>query len=1010
MVKLAPLAAWMLCLLITPAQAGGVPDNLVGEACTRSAPDDVDPEPGLPTEDVLNCGDKVAGRLRVVRAGKAAAAGVTEHKAALLQALRNSRIQSEVMGPLNCEAPRWIESKKGSAADTSLLALPCKQKNGGWPHLVLGRLKGGLFYVAEGAPAQVAALRALLDAPPPDASQEAQTALLKDVFGRSVPLATANDLSRFRERVNEARVANQKGLNDEAESLLRDALDMQTRMLGAHDFSLGDTLLDLAVLVSNQGRTDEAEQLFNRASALLDKSPRREDRARLALYRGFDAANRGQFGEALKYAQAAVGTWRLLTQSGATTLEGLTDGDPMTRNLERGELAFALNLVAQMAVRDEQLVLAQAAAAEALQILNTTDGLPPAWRADTLVALGEISIAQGRLSAAETYINNAIDIRRRLFGEGPPVIRALAILGRAYQQEGMHTSAIVTFREVLKLSAQLGAGGREILTEDDLIPFAESALTYAAGLDKPEQRSGVYSEVFAAFGLLRASVVERTISQTASRLAQEQPALAALLQQLHTQIRSLDGARVELALESAAPDEARSGIAERKLALAIDTAGKEIARLQATLKRDYPDYQQLTGAPAPTLIQTQNALREGEALVAYLIGRKQGFALLVRRDGLHLARVGESRESLAAAVSRLRRALVLEGKMMSRFDAELAHQLHGSLLGGLTQGLRGIDQLVVAQSGALASLPFAVLLTEAPRGEDYSQYAWLGRNLALTSVPGMLAFQSLRTAPGRGVAEGFLGVGNPLLRGPGKGEESADAGELCRDNGPASAARLRAMSPLPDTATELKRIETLLGSRQRTRLLLGNQATETALRAEPLDRYRVLYFASHAVLPGELKCATEPALVLTPRDGATRRSDDGLLEASEIAQLKLNADLVVLSACNTAGAKGKFGGDALSGLAEAFFHAGTRALVASHWQVPSRATSELMSQMFEFIGPDFSTDPAQALRQAQHKLMMNPATAHPFFWGAFVVVGDSAQKTPAAPLAAAKLHSLRVAP
>jgi CHAT domain-containing protein len=100
----------------------------------------------------------------------------------------------------------------------------------------------------------------------------------------------------------------------------------------------------------------------------------------------------------------------------------------------------------------------------------------------------------------------------------------------------------------------------------------------------------------------------------------------------------------------------------------------------------------------------------------------------------------------------------------------------------------------------------------------------------------------------------------------------------------------------------------------------------------------------------------------------------------------------VLSACNTAGG-GKFGGDALSGLAEAFFHAGARSMVVSHWQVPSAATARLMSSMFQFLGPQLSTGAAPALRDAQIKAIANSATAHPFFWAAFVVQGDGLAAT-----------------
>jgi CHAT domain-containing protein len=126
---------------------------------------------------------------------------------------------------------------------------------------------------------------------------------------------------------------------------------------------------------------------------------------------------------------------------------------------------------------------------------------------------------------------------------------------------------------------------------------------------------------------------------------------------------------------------------------------------------------------------------------------------------------------------------------------------------------------------------------------------------------------------------------------------------------------------------------------------------------------------------------------MTPKE----RSLDGLLQASEISTLKLNADLVVLSACNTAGGSSRLGGEALSGLAEAFFYAGAKGMVVSHWQVPSEQTALLMTGMFFRIGSSFAEGPATALSKAQQELSMNPKTAHPYFWAAFTVVGDGGQ-------------------
>jgi CHAT domain-containing protein len=134
-------------------------------------------------------------------------------------------------------------------------------------------------------------------------------------------------------------------------------------------------------------------------------------------------------------------------------------------------------------------------------------------------------------------------------------------------------------------------------------------------------------------------------------------------------------------------------------------------------------------------------------------------------------------------------------------------------------------------------------------------------------------------------------------------------------------------------------------------------------------------------------CNDEPGLALSPGSGQST-GDDGLLEASEVAALHLNADLVVLSACNTAAGGDPGGGEALQGLADAFFHAGARRLLVSHWEVSSTATVQLMTGVFDHAGAGFSNGLAESLRDAQLSLAGSPATAHPFYWAAFTVMGD----------------------
>ncbi len=261
-------------------------------------------------------------------------------------------------------------------------------------------------------------------------------------------------------------------------------------------------------------------------------------------------------------------------------------------------------------------------------------------------------------------------------------------------------------------------------------------------------------------------------------------------------------------------------------------------------------------------------------------------------------------------------------------------------------------------------------------------------------MPSPRALVALRSEPPSHAARPFFGVGNPALSGgAASGQALAALTTACTENGIANPALLRALPPLPETAGEVERVGHVLGA-QPGSILLGAAATESAVRGQPLSQYAVLYFATHGVLPGELHCQSEPGLVLSPPPGpASSASADGLLTASEIAGLRLDADLVVLSACNTAAGGGtRFGGGALEGLADSFFNAGARSVLASHWEVPSASTEKLMTGVFARYGKG-GGDFAEALRQAQLALIADPATAHPYNWAAFTLIGDGGAHT-----------------
>ena len=373
------------------------------------------------------------------------------------------------------------------------------------------------------------------------------------------------------------------------------------------------------------------------------------------------------------------------------------------------------------------------------------------------------------------------------------------------------------------------------------------------------------------------------------------------------------------------------------------------------------------------------------------------------------------------------------------FDLAKAHELYGSLFDQIDD-LVSDKQLLIVPSGALTRLPFQVLVTNEPevatpdRAVDYAKAQWLIRRHSITVLPSVASLKALRldAKPSQATIP-FIGFGNPLLLGPKENDERAFAKQTCQKTlsppkpvniasrgvpeagtsflrgGLGDVAILRRQSPLPETADELCTIAREVGAPDGD-VHLGAGASETVvktLNAEgTLNKARVVQFATHGLVAGETErvanALVEPALLLTPPTTPTEE-DDGLLTASEVAQLKLDADWVVLSACNTAAGGGGKGAEALSGLARAFFYAGARALLVSHWYVDSRAAVLLTTGAFGELKRDPTIGRAEALRRSMLAAMTDvdrpkswtPA-AHPAVWAPFVVVGEGGASHPGA--------------
>jgi CHAT domain-containing protein len=217
----------------------------------------------------------------------------------------------------------------------------------------------------------------------------------------------------------------------------------------------------------------------------------------------------------------------------------------------------------------------------------------------------------------------------------------------------------------------------------------------------------------------------------------------------------------------------------------------------------------------------------------------------------------------------------------------------------------------------------------------------------------------------------------------------------------ADIEEVRKMTPLPETADELCQVGKQFGAGEQE-ILLGGRATESAIKdlsaKGKLSDFRIIHFATHGLLAGQVEGAAEPGLILTPPLGTTEASaldyDDGFLTASEIATLKLDADWVVLSACNTAGGQLAWWSDAVSGVARGFLFAGARSLLVSHWEVNSLATVKLITRTFAALKAKPSTRRADALRLSMQHLVTKGtlAEAHPSYWAPFVLVGEGGNR------------------
>ncbi|MFN3834884.1 MAG: CHAT domain-containing protein [Glycocaulis sp.] len=384
------------------------------------------------------------------------------------------------------------------------------------------------------------------------------------------------------------------------------------------------------------------------------------------------------------------------------------------------------------------------------------------------------------------------------------------------------------------------------------------------------------------------------------------------------------------------------------------------------------------------------ALNPGEAIIAFAFTEGGGVVMRMDERGLVMDRLAISESDALAAITRLRPALEAgaAGAVDTPFPADDAHALYaGIFTPAILDGLAPDTALFILADGPYRSLPFPVLLTAPQDGALTGAAAlrsapWLIRDHAVTTLPALSGLVE-RQGTGRARQPFLIGFGAPAFTGEPEAEGFTLA-SLVRSGGGDAARALSSLAPLPGAEAELTELAAVFGA-ARADIRLGMAATETAVKTADLTRASVLVFATHGLLPGELETVFEPALAFTPPP-APSAFDDGLLTASEIAGLQLDADWVILSACNTFAADGT--ARAPDRLAQAFLYAGARSLLVSHWTVRDDAAARLSAGTARRAAQGSAR--AEAFRDAVLELIGDESVAggaHPGVWGPFALIG-----------------------
>jgi CHAT domain-containing protein len=955
--------------------------------------------------------------------------------------------QNALAGRATCAEPK----SQPLAGLTDANRRACRTAAGKAAYLAYDAKRGSGAYAADGV-AQIAdvletGLRVVSGAARPPKMAEVQTSaasaeIAADFGGATGGLARAQaaaaaDPARLRTR---GYVRNNEWRFDQAETDFQALVaDAETR--GAPPGEMAEALLNLALNVSDNGRYAEADKLFADADIQVRAAQDRLLAVQADTYRALHLRNAGRFAEAVAAgrralqaqgrADAAVvtGTPKVSVAAGGDVGIGAElsralntrpgGGDMATATVSTGDRlavqeAQALEVIGSSLSAQGDAAGGRAALARAAQMLDAAEanGAVNAWlRARVEADLAQIDVDAGRFGPAADRLASAVQVMRRRHAGTAAEGGLLLELGSAQAAAGREDAALASFGRAFSLfQAQRGALGA---SADQAAPYFDLLLKRIES--DPSRADDYRNRFFNAAESVVSNATAQTVSKLAARVASGDGAITGLVRALddtRRELRATEGRVAALQSENAYVGEDRTELSGQLLNLQ-----QQADTLEAELLSANPRYAQLVSSQA-SLADLQKALRVDEVYVKLLLLGPRSFGVLVSRTAMKPYAIPITRIEAGAAVQRLRRPFEAEDNLPA-FDVAGSYELYRKLLGPVEPEVLASKHLIYDPDGSLISLPVATLVSADPaplmtagKEVDYRKVQWLGTRLDSSLVLSAASFMQSRSFSPSRARQDFLAFADPatpartdgkayasvIKRGTSRrGGNGIDLSKVCESTREA----LLGLPPLPDTADEVRQVGASIGRGRAVAseaLITGASFSDESVKARgDLSDFKVLYFATHGLLPQPSACLPEPALVTSV--GAAGDSD-GLLDASEILDLKLDADLVVLSACDTGGAGGgatsetglQGGGEALGGLTRAVIYAGGRSLIVSHWSVDSAATVRLMTGLFSADTPS----EAESLQKAQAVLQQSEAWSHPYFWAPFTIVGDGSRPIPTA--------------